>query len=216
MVRDKKSFCVSLILFFASIAMNIPFPNDHSYREKIVVFNIIINSEHGLRYVGIISLSLLILSLYFLWISLGKYKTRLIVVSIIIAIILPPFLVKSYQKTFATGIYAISYDRDKSNCRFNMKNEKTLHAEFELPFVNYGRTDVQFKVEFYDQFEEDVQMVSLLNKNGLNEVTLYDNERKIVKIKTNIDVSKNEDHIDGGEATDVNIIIRSGNKSRKL
>ncbi|WP_218780399.1 hypothetical protein [Bacillus sp. EAC] len=137
-------------------------------------------------------------------------------IAIIIAMILPPFLVKSYQKTFATGIYAITYDRDKSNCRFNMKNEETLHAECELPFKNYGRTDVQFKVEFYDQFEDDVQMVSLLNKNGLNVVTLYGNERKIVKIKMNIDVSKIENHIDSGEATDVNIIIRSGNKSRKL
>ena len=59
-------------------------------------------------------------------------------------------------------------------------------------------------------------MVSLMNNNAPYRVKLRGNGTKRVIIETNIDISKLENQIDGGEATDVNIIIKSGRSSRKL
>ena len=180
--------------------------------------NIPVQSVNGLQYVGIASLALLIASLYFLTKSVNKYHGRIVLLAIIIAMFAPSMIASSFQKTVATGIYAVSYEREWSNCRFEMVDESTLSSECELPFENYSRNDVQFTIEFYEKyyFEDDVQMVSLMNNNAPYEVKLKGNERKTVKIKSEIDVSNIENHVESGSLTGVNIIIKSGEKVRKL
>ncbi len=138
--------------------------------------------------------------------------------AIIIAIFGPSIIISSYQKVFATGIFAVSYGSDTSSCQFNMTNAKTLHGECKLPFKNYSSSDVKFSIEFYDKYsdEDEIQMVSLMNNNSPYEVELTGNQKKTVKIESNIDVSKMEKHIESGNAVSVNIILKSGKKMRKL
>ncbi|RDW17693.1 hypothetical protein CWR45_10130 [Oceanobacillus chungangensis] len=147
-----------------------------------------------------------------------KYHWRFVIIAILIVIFAPTFAVNSFQKTFATGIYAVSYSEEESNCSFAMINEKTLQAECELPFKNCSNNDVQFSVEFYEElvYKDDLPMVSLMNNDAPYEIMLKGKENKHVKIRTNIDVSNMENHIEGGEATGVNIIIKSKGKSRNL
>lgn len=217
LIKDKKYFFFALILFFASMALNFPFPDGTSNGDTVVsVFNIPVQYVNGLNYVGITSFILLIVSLYILWKSLGKYHKRLVVIAIIIAIFTPPFLARSFQKTFATGIYAVTYDREKSNCSFEMVNKTTLKGVCELPFENYSRNEIQFTIGFYDQNQDNLQMVSLMNNNAPYKVKLRGKESKNVKIEANIDVSKMESHIENGEATGVDITIKSGRSSRKF
>ena len=99
-----------------------------------------------------------------------------------------------------------------------MKNETILHAVCELPFENHSRNSSQFSVEFYEDypFEDDIRMVSLMNNDAPYEVRLSGKERKRVIIETDIDVSRMKNHIEGGEARFVAIIIKSGGKTRKL
>ncbi|WP_144555883.1 hypothetical protein [Bacillus sp. X1(2014)] len=217
MIKDKKYFFIALIPFFASMALNFPFPDVTPYGDTVVsVFNIPVQNVNGLNYVGITSFFLLIVSLYFLLKSLRKYHKRLVMIAIMIAIFTPPFLARSFQKTFATGIYAVTYDREKSNCSFEMINKTTLNGVCELPFENYSRNEIQFTIEFYDQNQDNLQMVSLMNNNLPYEVKLEGKESKKVKIEANIDVSKMENHIENGEATGVNITIKSGRSSREF
>ncbi|WP_147533268.1 hypothetical protein [Bacillus marasmi] len=219
MIKNKKFLYLAIIFFLASITLNVPFPHKTLYGATVYLFNIPIKTLNGLNYVGITSLLLLILSLYFLVISLNKYHARFVVITIIVAMFLPSFVVSLYQKTFATGIYSISYDDSGSHCSFQMKNETTLHGKCELPLKNNSRNDVQFTVEFYEpyQSENDIPMVSLMNKNTSYNVMLRGKESKRVKFETNIDVSKMKEHINSGEITGgVNVIIKSGAKSRKL
>ncbi|MFE3577336.1 hypothetical protein [Lysinibacillus sp. NPDC059133] len=92
-------------------------------------------------------------------------------------------------------------------------------AQFcELPFENYSRTSNQFTIEFYERypFEDDVRIVTLMNNDAPYEVKLRGKERKRVIIETDIDVSQMENHIDGGQANYVTIIIKSGEITRKL
>ena len=219
MIKSKKMLYLALIPFTASLALNFPFPHESSYGETVAAaLNIPVRSVDGLHYVGIASLALLIASLYFLTKSVNKYQGRVVLLAIILAMVAPFMIASSFQKTFATGIYAVSYERDWSNCRFDMIDESTLHGECELPFENYSRNDVQFTIEFYEKyyFEDDVRMVSLMNNNAPYVVKLKGNERKTVKIESNIDVSNIENHVEQGSSTGVNIIIKSGEKIRKL
>lgn len=203
----------------ASLVLNLPFPHNHSFGETIVsVFNIPIRSVNGLHYVGMISLALLIASLYFLTKSINNYHGRAVLLAIMVAIFAPSIIISSYQKTFATGIYAVSYERHLSNCEFNMIDDKTLHGECAVPLINYSNDEVRFTIEFYEEyfFEHDIQMVALMNTNGPYKVRLNGHESNTVKIETDIDVSNIENHVQQGSATGVNIIIKSGGKTRKL
>ena len=158
---------------------------------------------NGFHYVGITSLLLLIVSLYLLVKSLKKYHVRWVLIAIMVAIFTPPFVSSTFQKTIATGIYAISYQSHESICNFEMKNETTLHGVCELPFDNYSRNSNQFTIEFYEHypFEDDVRMVSLMNNDAPYEVRLRGKERKRVIIETDIDVWRMENHIEGGQAS---------------
>lgn len=219
MIKDKKLIYIALIPFFISMALNFPFPHKNPYGEVVAsALNIPIKSVNGFHYVGITSLLLLIVSLYFLGRSLKRYRVRWVLIAIIIAIFTPPFLTSAFQKTIATGIYAISYQSHDSICNFEMKNETTLHGVCELPFENYSRHSNQFTIEFYKHYplEDDVRMVSLMNNDAPYEVRLRGKERKRVIIETDIDVSQMENHIEGGQASSVTIIIKSGERTRKL
>lgn len=199
--------------------LNFPFPHRYPYGEAIfMILDIPIRFSNGFHTVGITSIILFIIGLYFLVKSLKKYHGRILIMASLIIIFAPVFTVNSFQKTLSTGIYAISYSSEESKCNFEMIGEKTLHGECELPFKNYNNHDIQFSVEFYEDlaFKEDLQMVSLMNNNAPYQITLESKENKRVIIKTNIDVSDMKNHIEGGKARGVNIIIKSKDKIRNL
>lgn len=201
------------------MALSFPFPHKNPYGEAVVsAFNIPIKTVNGFHYIGVLSLLLLIVSLYLLVKSLKKYRVRSVMMAILVAVFAPLFLVNLFQKTIATGIYAISYESDKSVCTFEMKNEATLHGKCELPFENFSSKTTQFNIEFYERypFEDNIQMESLMNNGAPYAVTLSGKERKRVIIDTDIDVSQMENHIEWGNARFVSIIIKSGDRTRKL
>lgn len=136
----------------------------------------------------------------------------------IVVIYVPFFLVSSYQKTFATGIYSVSYFSEESTCHFEMISEEILRGDCELHFTNQSNKDVEFTIEFYEAliFKDDLPVVSLMNADAPYEIKLGKKESKHVKMETNIDVSDMANHIEGGGATGVNIIMRSNGKNRNL
>ena len=79
-----------------------------------------------------------------------------------------------------------------------------------------SRDDAQFTIEFFDEYEDDVKMISLMNIDSPYEVRLRGKERKRVKIDTDIDVSQMESHIESGDSWNMNIIIKSGGKNQKI
>ncbi|WP_077304621.1 hypothetical protein [Terribacillus halophilus] len=77
---------------------------------------------------------------------------------------------------------------------------------------------MQFTLDFYEEhlFDDDTPVVSLMNNDAPYNVRLQGKESKVVKIQTNINVSNMKKHIQGGGASEINIIIKSGDKTRKL
>ncbi|MDN3018281.1 hypothetical protein PH210_19055 [Paenibacillus sp. BSR1-1] len=218
MVKNKKFLLLALFLLIASMVINFPFPHEKTFGGTMSILNMPITTVNGISIVGITAFSLLIAGLFFLAKSLKKYQGRFIFLAIFLSVSTPHYFVELFQRTVASGIYAVSYDENESSCRFDMINKTILHGECDLPFENYSKNDVQFTIEFYEEyaFEDDVRMLSLMNNNAPYRVKLGGKEHRHVKIETNIDVSKMAHHIDSGEANGINIIIKSGKNSRKL
>ena len=219
LLKNKRNLVIAVILFVFSMVLNFPFPHEYPRGQDISsAFNIPIKSINGLHYVGITALLLLILSLYFLTKSLEIYHKRMIVIAILLFMFLPIELVSAYQKTFATGIYAIHYERENSSCHFETKDETTLYASCKLPFENRSNEIVRFNIEFYDKylFEDEIPLLSLMNEGSPYEVILHEKEREIVTIETEIAISKLGVSSMSGDSWGVNVRIVDGDKVRKL
>ncbi|MFE8699788.1 hypothetical protein ACFYKX_04025 [Cytobacillus sp. FJAT-54145] len=218
MLKNKKLLFISVILFVISIILNFPFPHEYRYGELIFsIVNIPIQTTQGIQVVGITSLILLITSLFFLARSLKKYTGRFVLLAIVLAMLLPSMLADSYQKTLASGIYAISYDEETSECRFDMVTDHTIQAECEFTFQNYSNDDVNFSIDFYETYPfEDIKMVSLMGIHAPYEANIEPNDTKQITLKTMIDVSNMKEHVETGSASYVNIMIKAGEKVRRL
>ncbi len=219
MIENRKYLLWSLAISTIVIIGNLPFPHARPLVETILIhLNIPYQSAYGLQYLGITSVFLLVISLFFLSNSLKKYRGRFVVLGFIVMMVAPVFLVSVFQQTVATGIYAVSYDQQASNCQFRMVGSSTLLGTCNLSFVNHSRKPVTFNVEFYEryQFEDAPKMMTLMNVDGLHEITLSGKERRVVILETEIDISTVENHISGGSANGVNIIMKSDKKRREL
>lgn len=219
MIKNKNYLILAIIFFFISIALNFPFPHEYPVGQELSsAFRFPLTTMDGVSYIGITGLVLFIFSLFFLVKSLEMYHKRMVLVAMILVVFLPLEMVNAYQKTFATGIYAVEYERGESFYRFEMKDDTTLYAVCHLPFENHSNRTVQFNIEFYEKylFEDDYPMLSLLNEGGPYEVTLHGKERQMVRIETEIDLSRLGRDSLSGEGWGINLMIVDGEKIRKL
>lgn len=217
MIKNKQMLFFSIILLLMTMVLSFPFPHDYPFGEVIITgLHIPTKFANGFQTVGVVSLFLLIAGLYLLANSMEKFRVRIVVIAILILFFLPAFSVNIFQKTFATGIYTISYEG--GHCSFDMAGEDTLHGDCELTLKNNSNDDVQFTVTFDEDplFENDTPIVSLMNNKAPHHVTLSSKESRHIHIETDIDVSDMENHIEQGEASDVNITIESNGESRHL
>lgn len=218
-LKNKLMFQISIVLFILVMILNVPFPHEAPYGESLLtILNIPIRFAEGFHTVGIIILCLFLLGSILLFHSLKKYQLRSVLLAILTVSLLPAFIVYLFQNTLATGIYAIAYSNEAVDCEFKMVDSETLHGECRLDFENYSNSVVDFQFEFYEEktFPDDLPMLSLMNEQGSYEVTIEPGERVIVFIEADIDVSEMEQHIEGGNATGFNIIIKADGNIRKL
>lgn len=199
------------------MVLSFRFPHYSPLGETIAsLLNIPVRSAGGLQYVEIALMFLLIWSLYLLFKSLEKYGGRTVLFALIVFIVVPQFIIGSYQNIFARGIYAITYDMDTSTCEFDMVDQDTLSGICELTLENHSKKATTFSVAFHDEYEDEFKMVTLMNENGPYQIEMAGKEHKQVIIETQIDVSEMEYHIENGTASILSITIDAGDKERRL
>ncbi|MER2058383.1 MAG: hypothetical protein ABTA16_06135 [Niallia sp.] len=185
--------------------LNLPFP---------------IQTESGIQLIGITCLLLMITAISLMMHALEKYHGRMFLLTIILFFAIPHFAINTYQNTFASGIYAVSYERQNSNCHYQMIDDHTLQGICicNLQFENHSKKDSSFSVEFYDKYSgpNDEGLASTMNKAGPYEITLKGKGLKQVQIEANIDVSEMKTHFESGDESGMNIILQSERKARKL
>ena len=218
MIKNWKFFSIAIVLWLISLVLTIPFPNALNIERGVSVLNVLVKTENGYQMEGVLTILLFIGSLCFLGMGVKKHQIILGIAAIVSFVFAPSILVNVYQNTLATGIAAVSYDVDKSDCRFNLVDDFTLKGECRLPLQNLSSDDVTFNIEFYETYwyEDDIRIVSLMNEDAPYEVTLRGKQKKWVRVETLIDVSKIENHIEKGTVSGVHIIINAGERKRRL
>lgn len=204
-------------LFVISMILAFPFPHNRPFGEAIFsFFQIPLEFGHGFQTVGIMNTILFFTSIFLLIDALEKYRIRFVLLLIIAGNVVPAVLVDTYQSTLASGIYAVTYQKEESNCEFNRQNGSSLHATCTLPFVNHSNEAVQFSLDFTDRYEEEVRMVTLLNENGPYQVAIQANEYREITIDTVIDVSQIENAVESGSSSFLSIEIHQNQNTRNL
>lgn len=216
-IQDKKFFSFALALLIITMTLNFPFPHTNPYGEVTTsVFNIPIKTVYGCHYLGILTMLLFWVGIFFFAKSLKDKRGRFTLLAIILTMAIPVSLTSIYQRTLATGIYAISYEDHLSKCNFETINPDTLRGTCELIFENHDNKPVPFEIAFYEEypFEEEFPMQSLMNHGAPYKVLLMGNEKKAITIET--DIPKKKVGFDSGDFSNINIIIQQGEKQRNL
>ncbi|MFJ7954437.1 hypothetical protein ACIQZG_23330 [Lysinibacillus sp. NPDC096418] len=218
MIKNWYCLCIAVIIWLICMWLTMPFPNALNTEQGVTVLNVLIKTNDGYQIEGLVTILLLSISLYYFVYAVKKYQILLFFVIIVSFVYMPILIVNAYQNTLATGIHAVFYDIDKSECKFKLEDDYTLKGVCRLPLQNLSTEEVKFNLGFYETYwyENDVRSVSLMNEGLPYEVRLTGKQKKWVKVETLIDVSQIENHIEKGTVSGVHIVIIGGGQIRKL
>jgi len=114
MIKNIRLFVLAITISVLVIGLNLPFPHETRIGEALLSgFNIFSSVKGGAYIVGIVSAGLLICCLYALNKSIRNYHAICTFISYIVMLLGPQLLVQAYQHTFASGIHAISYNKEE-------------------------------------------------------------------------------------------------------
>ncbi|MFG6149185.1 hypothetical protein [Halobacillus sp. B23F22_1] len=192
----------------AAMFINFPYPHERS--------NVLFENE-TMNFLALIPLVLLIVGVVILIQAFNKYKVRMILLILIISSFVPSLTILGVQHTVASGIYAVSYDKENSECSYEMIDSTTLETECELNFENHSQEEVDFELEFqperYEGFPVDV--FTLLNKAGPHHISLEAGEKETIWVKEMFSLPSRTDHF-GGQSSLMDVNIKSGERERRL
>ncbi|MFC0559770.1 hypothetical protein [Halalkalibacter alkalisediminis] len=215
----------AVLLFVLTMLFIFPFPNQTPFGTRI--FNWLgipaySNMEHemGFHYVGIIAMVFLLMSLILFHQMLPKWNGSVVLACILFFLFGPVVLINVYQTFLASGVHAISYEKEWSECIYEL-NEAEMVADIEciLAFENKGKSEVDFEIELVERFyfTHDAKTYSYLNDLGPHVVELYSKEKKFVRLEGQFQISDEENYIYSGNSKGIEVIIRDeAGRERKL
>lgn len=213
MFKNKPALYVSVLLIVTAMIMSFPFKLSTPYGPgRTSILAIPTRTAEGPVYLGMIILSILFLGLVFLVLALKKYRVRAVLIAILLFVFGPLKIAEAYQNSFATGLDAISYDRDRSSCSYAKKNDTTMTAHCELYLQNHSKEDVTFMLTFYE--EEYAIGSHFMNSAGPFEVTVPKKNQNPVILKRKLKLEKEQPF--SGSDSHFNIILEVKGKKRIL
>lgn len=208
-VRNFERLYIAIGIFILVMIINSPFPHEVPFSAgNVYIMGIQINGSSGFNFVGLCLIVALCVGVYLLATSLEKYRVRLVFLALVLYFTLPLFTINVYQNTLATGIYAIDYDIDTSDCKFEQLGDKRMDVICNLPLENLSNDEVKFDIRFFNAslLGDQRKLIPLINESGPFEVSLQGHETKMVRIQTEVDISQLNSYSDGG-STHVHIEI---------
>jgi len=213
MLKNKPALYVSASLIVVAMIMSFPFRLNSPYGpERTSVLSIPTRTVEGPVYVGMITVSILLLGLVFLVLALKKYKARAVIITILLFVFGPLKIAEAYQTTFASGLDAISYDKERSTCSYEAKDETTMTSQCELYLQNHSKEDVTFKLTFYE--EEFSTGSRYMNDAGPLEVTVPKQNQDPITVKRELKLEKEQPF--SGSDSHFNVILEAEGKKRIL
>lgn len=213
MFKSKPFLYVSVSLIVIAMIMSVPFRLHSPYGpERTTVLSIPITTVEGPVYVGMITVSILLLGLGFLVLALKKYKVRAVILAVLLFAFGPLKFAEAYQNTFATGLNAISFDKENSTCIYEAKDERTMIAQCELYLKNHSKEDVSFKLTFYE--EEWFEGPQYMNNASPFKLTVPANNENPIIVKRELKLKKEQTF--SGSNSHFNVILETKGKQRIL
>lgn len=217
-VRHVKRLYIAIGIFVLVMILNLPFPHSVPFSAgNVYMMGIQINGSNGFYFVGLCLIVALCVGVYLLATSLEKYRVRLVFLALVLYGLLPQFMVDFYQHTVASGIYAIVYDLESSECQFEKLDDQRMDVMCDLPLENLSDKKVEFDIRFLNAslLGDQRNLIPVINETGPFEVALQGRETKMVRIQTEVDISQLHSYSEG-DSTHVYIEIVQGNKVRRL
>ncbi|WLV23692.1 hypothetical protein QR721_08540 [Aciduricibacillus chroicocephali] len=214
MIRSKLAIISSFVFLGICLYSFFPFPNNPLLRAQATFMNFPIQDQNGYVLSGIFCSALFIISFVLLAVGVKKHRIRTVILVFVLYLFLPNVAITLYQGTVASGIFAISYDKDGS-CHFESIRENLLNGECTLTLRNHSNHTVSFSMQFLDNDLKPVYRTeSLMNEPKLEKVTLKPNEKRTIHLEKKIDISKISRTISGGTSNDIHFKLIAGEFER--
>lgn len=217
MIKNKQKFILSIFFILLIIIINFPFPDQIRLGEKILssLFAFIHPNDIG-KLTGFLSVVLIIFSVILFNQSIQKFKATVTFLLLIGIFISPQLLVQAYQHTIANGVYAIVYDKEKSQCTYEVLNDE-LNVRCDIFFRNFSNKDVEFNLSFTQgDFEEAKKLYAVILKDISQAVKIEKNSQQSVVIEKKKKLSNENFNFLKGNMSFVDIIIWDDHKKRIL
>ena len=223
LIHSKKHLWIGVALLLLGTIIVLPYPYNFSLGETVMLaigIPVYSNMEtlSGFHFVGIAALIIFIAGLSYIVSSLNKWRGRILIFLLFFLPVLPNMIVETIQSSFATGVYAVSYKSEQSQCSYLLE-EGTAEAKVEctISLENHRNKTVEFEVVFLDSRFDEVETSSLLNKRGPYYFTLQPRENKTYHFEEVIDVSGIDHYNYMSSSSNINIILRDDRgKERRL
>ena len=224
MIRERSLLIKGLTFLLAVFILNIPFPNSTPLGHSVFSFlglPIYGNEETmtGFSYANNAWAIMLLISLFLLYKSLNRHRLKLTILVAFIVTSGPGCMIEVMQKTVLSGMYAVSYDAENSNCTFETnKRETILTGNCKLSFENNRSKPVTFEVAIDKRtfFEDEQPFLQMMNKPKLHTVTLESKGYQTVEITSSIKVADLPSELYIGEMNGFHVKIYPNGKKRYL
>ncbi|WP_416147298.1 hypothetical protein ACM26V_13830 [Salipaludibacillus sp. HK11] len=222
LIQNRKQFWIGVTLLLITTVIVLPFPHNKLLGESLLLAIGIppfsnMETYTGLHFVGIGSLILIIISLTYIAKSLSKWRIRIIILTLILFSALPHVIVDTLQSTFASGIYAISYESERSQCSFQLEGGETEgEIKCSIFLENKRNKAVDFEIVFQKSRFDEFETYSRLNQEGPYYFTLGPRESRYLEFNMKVDMSGEEIYSSRSRTDLVEIILRDnkGNERR--
>lgn len=220
LIRSKMYLYISILLYIVPMVLTFPYPNNFHSDMTMSIFNIPIKIAGSIHQVGVVSVVLLLFSLICLVRALNSHQFIAVIIAIVAFSFIPKIVINLYQESFASGIYAISYDEKQTKCEFTRDeiDDVFLQGKCEVYFINHSNEEVTFEVTFHetDFGIEDNLTESLMNINGVHSISLAPKESRTVEIEETIDTTLIHNAIYSGTSHGVKVKIHANGNERVL
>jgi hypothetical protein len=162
---------------------------------------------------------ILLISLFSLYKSLKCHRLKLTILAAFIIISGPGYMVEVMQKTVLSGMYAVSYDAEKSSCTFKTnKKETILTGNCKLSFENHRLKPVTFEVAIDKRafFEDEQPFLQMMNKPRPHTITLEAKGHPTIEITSSVKVADLPAKLYIGEMNGFHVNIYQNGKKRYL
>ncbi|MDQ0272776.1 hypothetical protein [Cytobacillus purgationiresistens] len=217
MIKDIRYFVIAISIFLLLIILNLPFPNEYPLIEHVLInLNLPTRVGTGIYVSGLISICLLLFSLYFISKGLKRFHFIAFVIMFVLVGWLPPAAVESYQKTVASGIDAVVFNHNESECHIELIDDTTLNGQCKLSLQNFGKEDIELSLLLDDRYSNGapITIASLINEAGPFSIKLKGQQDEVFFIDININAA-DRDYI-VGRSDMVNIVIEVDGGQRWL